>query len=182
MAKAWRIGIFFFFFPMLHFKGSNIWNYVFIVSFLNGFLFVVIGTAFALNMLFNVPIWCGVLLTGLSTLVLLALQQYGVPWYISCNLETLHFVSGYIMAKIEAKSLTLYTGQETWILDCISCTHNCCMLLCGASLRKPWSERSSERTFCSPTERKWCHWSCNFTSWCHGYAVRFECFCSNCMC
>lgn len=38
----------------------------------------VIGTAFALNMLFNVPIWCGVLLTGLSTLVLLALQQYGV--------------------------------------------------------------------------------------------------------
>ncbi|XP_031504989.1 metal transporter Nramp3-like isoform X3 [Nymphaea colorata] len=38
----------------------------------------VIGTAFALNMLFNVPIWCGVLFTGLSTLVLLALQQYGV--------------------------------------------------------------------------------------------------------
>ncbi|XP_057968529.1 metal transporter Nramp1-like [Malania oleifera] len=38
----------------------------------------VIGTAFALNMLFNIPIWSGVLLTGLSTLVLLALQQYGV--------------------------------------------------------------------------------------------------------
>ncbi|CAM8993462.1 unnamed protein product [Rhodiola kirilowii] len=38
----------------------------------------VIGTAFALNMLFKIPIWCGVLLTGLSTLVLLALQQYGV--------------------------------------------------------------------------------------------------------
>lgn len=38
----------------------------------------VIGTAFALNMLFSIPIWCGVLLTGLSTLVLLALQQYGV--------------------------------------------------------------------------------------------------------
>lgn len=38
----------------------------------------VIGTAFALNMLFNVPIWIGVLLTGLSTLILLALQQYGV--------------------------------------------------------------------------------------------------------
>ncbi|KAJ9692968.1 hypothetical protein PVL29_011888 [Vitis rotundifolia] len=38
----------------------------------------VIGTAFALNMLFNIPVWCGVLLTGLSTLVLLALQQYGV--------------------------------------------------------------------------------------------------------
>ncbi|XP_030967776.1 metal transporter Nramp6-like isoform X2 [Quercus lobata] len=38
----------------------------------------VIGTAFALNMLFSIPVWCGVLLTGLSTLVLLALQQYGV--------------------------------------------------------------------------------------------------------
>ncbi|XP_043688025.1 metal transporter Nramp6-like isoform X2 [Telopea speciosissima] len=38
----------------------------------------VIGTAFALNMLFNIPLWCGVLLTGLSTLVFLALQQYGV--------------------------------------------------------------------------------------------------------
>lgn len=38
----------------------------------------VIGTAFALNMLFSIPVWCGVLITGLSTLILLALQQYGV--------------------------------------------------------------------------------------------------------
>lgn len=38
----------------------------------------VIGTAFALNMLFKIPVWIGVLLTGLSTLVFLALQQYGV--------------------------------------------------------------------------------------------------------
>eukprot|EP00249_Psilotum_nudum_P004427 c17950_g1_i2 orf=488-2176(-) len=38
----------------------------------------VIGTAFALNLLFHIPVWAGVLLTGLSTLVLLALQQYGV--------------------------------------------------------------------------------------------------------
>ncbi|KAJ4884770.1 Metal transporter Nramp1 [Raphanus sativus] len=29
-------------------------------------------------MLFSIPIWIGVLLTGLSTLMLLALQQYGV--------------------------------------------------------------------------------------------------------
>eukprot|EP00268_Persea_americana_P028214 TRINITY_DN27435_c0_g1_i1.p1 TRINITY_DN27435_c0_g1~~TRINITY_DN27435_c0_g1_i1.p1 ORF type:complete len:399 (+),score=43.02 TRINITY_DN27435_c0_g1_i1:361-1557(+) len=29
-------------------------------------------------MLFRIPVWCGVLLTGLSTLMLLALQQYGV--------------------------------------------------------------------------------------------------------
>ncbi|KAJ4874382.1 Metal transporter Nramp1 [Raphanus sativus] len=38
----------------------------------------VIGTAFALNMLFSIPVWIGVLLTGLSTLMLLALQRYGV--------------------------------------------------------------------------------------------------------
>ncbi|GMQ09223.1 hypothetical protein CsSME_00052673 [Camellia sinensis var. sinensis] len=38
----------------------------------------VIGTAFALNMLFKIPMWAGVLLTGLSTLMLLALQRYGV--------------------------------------------------------------------------------------------------------
>ncbi|CAI9113881.1 OLC1v1014576C1 [Oldenlandia corymbosa var. corymbosa] len=38
----------------------------------------VIGTAFALNMLFKLPLWCGVLITGLSTLILLFLQHYGV--------------------------------------------------------------------------------------------------------
>ncbi|GAA0166010.1 secondary carrier transporter [Lithospermum erythrorhizon] len=38
----------------------------------------VIGTAFALEMLFNIPLWIGVLITGLSTLILLLLQQYGV--------------------------------------------------------------------------------------------------------
>ncbi|KAL3689613.1 hypothetical protein R1sor_015922 [Riccia sorocarpa] len=38
----------------------------------------VIGSAYALNMLFKLPVWVGVLFTGLSTLMLLALQQYGV--------------------------------------------------------------------------------------------------------
>nr|POE92557.1 metal transporter nramp5 [Quercus suber] len=37
----------------------------------------VIGTAFALNILFHIPIWTGVLITGLSTLLLLSLQRYG---------------------------------------------------------------------------------------------------------
>ncbi|KAF3587828.1 hypothetical protein F2Q69_00026823 [Brassica cretica] len=41
-------------------------------------LCTVIGTAFALNMLFNIPVWIGVLLTGFSTLILLALQKYGI--------------------------------------------------------------------------------------------------------
>ncbi|KAJ4966936.1 hypothetical protein NE237_018785 [Protea cynaroides] len=38
----------------------------------------VIGTAFALNILLNAPIWAGVLLAGLNTLLLLALQKYGI--------------------------------------------------------------------------------------------------------
>ncbi|XP_044474971.1 metal transporter Nramp5-like [Mangifera indica] len=38
----------------------------------------VIGTAFALNILFHIPVWVGVLLTGFSTLLLLSLQRYGV--------------------------------------------------------------------------------------------------------
>ncbi|GKU98481.1 hypothetical protein SLEP1_g11485 [Rubroshorea leprosula] len=38
----------------------------------------VIGTAFALNILFKLKVWIGVLCTGLSTLVFLSLQRYGV--------------------------------------------------------------------------------------------------------
>ena len=38
----------------------------------------VIGTAFALNILFHIPIWVGVLITGSSTMLLLGLQRYGV--------------------------------------------------------------------------------------------------------
>ncbi|XP_048542226.1 metal transporter Nramp1-like [Triticum urartu] len=38
----------------------------------------VIGTAFAFNLLFNVPVWIGVLIAGSSTLLLLGLQRYGV--------------------------------------------------------------------------------------------------------
>ena len=43
----------------------------------------VIGTAFALNILFHIPIWTGVLITGLSTLLLLGLQRYGVIYFIT---------------------------------------------------------------------------------------------------
>ncbi|GMY12073.1 metal transporter Nramp5-like isoform X2 [Fagus crenata] len=38
----------------------------------------VLGTAFALHILFKVPIWGGVLLAGLNTLLLLGLQRYGI--------------------------------------------------------------------------------------------------------
>ncbi|KAF8031210.1 hypothetical protein BT93_D0423 [Corymbia citriodora subsp. variegata] len=38
----------------------------------------VIGTAFALNILFHIPVWAGILFTGFSTIVLLGLQRYGI--------------------------------------------------------------------------------------------------------
>ncbi|CAN1234447.1 Metal transporter Nramp5 [Linum perenne] len=53
----------------------------------------VIGTAFALNILFHIPVWAGVLLTGSSTLLLLGLQKYGVR-----KLELLISVLVFVMA------------------------------------------------------------------------------------
>ncbi|XP_059453679.1 metal transporter Nramp7.2-like [Corylus avellana] len=53
----------------------------------------VIGTAFALNILFHIPVWVGVLFTGLSTLLLLGLQRFGVR-----KLELLIAVLVFIMA------------------------------------------------------------------------------------
>eukprot|EP00249_Psilotum_nudum_P009074 c21691_g2_i1 orf=165-1331(-) len=40
--------------------------------------FAVIGTAYALNLLFQLQLWVGVILTGFSTLFFLAVQQFGV--------------------------------------------------------------------------------------------------------
>ncbi|XP_028787784.1 metal transporter Nramp5-like [Neltuma alba] len=53
----------------------------------------VIGTAFALNILFHIPLWAGVLLTGFSTLLLLGLQTFGVR-----KLETVISMLVFIMA------------------------------------------------------------------------------------
>ncbi|KAJ0577442.1 putative NRAMP family protein [Helianthus annuus] len=53
----------------------------------------VIGTAFGLNILFKIPVWVGVLLTGLSTLLLLGLQKYGVR-----KLEILIAILVFVMA------------------------------------------------------------------------------------
>ncbi|XP_027150507.1 metal transporter Nramp5-like [Coffea eugenioides] len=53
----------------------------------------VIGTAFALNILFHIPVWVGVLCTGMSTLLLLGLQKYGVR-----KLELLVSVLVFVMA------------------------------------------------------------------------------------
>ncbi|WOL15635.1 metal transporter Nramp5-like [Canna indica] len=53
----------------------------------------VIGTAFALNILFHIPVWAGVLITGFSTLLLLGLQKYGVR-----KLELLISILVFVMA------------------------------------------------------------------------------------
>ncbi|KAJ9166688.1 hypothetical protein P3X46_021398 [Hevea brasiliensis] len=53
----------------------------------------VVGTAFALNILFHIPVWTGVLITGFSTLLLLGLQKYGVR-----KLELLITVLIFVMA------------------------------------------------------------------------------------
>ncbi|XP_022141609.1 metal transporter Nramp5-like [Momordica charantia] len=53
----------------------------------------VVGTAFALNILFHIPVWAGVLLTGLSTLLLLGLQRYGAR-----KLELLIAILVFVMA------------------------------------------------------------------------------------
>nr|GEX72020.1 metal transporter Nramp5-like [Tanacetum cinerariifolium] len=57
------------------------------------FFFFLIGTAFALNILFKIPVWIGVLLTGFSTLLLLGLQKYGVR-----KLEILIAILVFVMA------------------------------------------------------------------------------------
>ncbi|KAL1309860.1 metal transporter Nramp7.2 [Arachis hypogaea] len=51
----------------------------------------VIGTAFALNILFHIPVWGGVLVTGCSTLLLLGLQRFGVR-KLELLISTLVFV------------------------------------------------------------------------------------------
>ncbi|XP_009783885.1 metal transporter Nramp6.1-like [Nicotiana tabacum] len=53
----------------------------------------VIGTAFALNILFHIPVWVGVLCTGVSTLLFIGLQRYGVR-----KLELLIAVLVFVMA------------------------------------------------------------------------------------
>ncbi|KOM41548.1 hypothetical protein LR48_Vigan04g174600 [Vigna angularis] len=56
-------------------------------------IMTVIGTAFALNILFHIPVWAGVLITGCSTLLFLGLQRFGVR-----KLELLISVLVFVMA------------------------------------------------------------------------------------
>ncbi|KAJ6685368.1 SOLUTE CARRIER PROTEIN FAMILY 11 MEMBER [Salix purpurea] len=72
----------------------------------------VIGTAFALNILFNIPVWVGVLCTGCSTLLLLALQRYGVR-----KLELLIAVLVFVMAACFFGELRYVKPPATDVLE-----------------------------------------------------------------
>ncbi|KAF8403924.1 hypothetical protein HHK36_012030 [Tetracentron sinense] len=95
----------------------------------------VIGTAFALNILFHIPLWVGVLITGFSTLLLLGLQRYGVnlrvgvrrrvgqklpqlrlPKYLVRNLEIVIAVLVFIMAGCYFRELRYVKPPATGVL------------------------------------------------------------------
>lgn len=67
-----------------HFRAEYPRNLNFILWFLSELAVIVadvpevLGTAFALNMLLHIPTWAGVLLTGVSTLVLIGVQRIGI--------------------------------------------------------------------------------------------------------
>ncbi|XWS15155.1 hypothetical protein CRYUN_Cryun35bG0070000 [Craigia yunnanensis] len=71
----------------------------------------VIGTAFALNILFHIPVWVGVLCTGLSTLLLLGLQRYGVR-----KLEMLIAVLVFVMAGCFFGEMSYVKPQASGVL------------------------------------------------------------------
>ncbi|KAL0663408.1 hypothetical protein Bca4012_100245 [Brassica carinata] len=77
-----------------------------------------IGTAFALNMLFHIPVWIGVLLTGLSTLMLLALQQYGLHYSKPEPREVLH---GLFVPQLKGNGAT---GLAISLLGAMVMPHN----------------------------------------------------------
>ncbi|CAN6476126.1 unnamed protein product [Victoria cruziana] len=71
----------------------------------------VIGTAFAINILFHIPVWTGVLITGLSTMLLLGLQKYGVR-----KLEALITLLVFIMAACYFAELAYVKPKASEVL------------------------------------------------------------------
>ncbi|KAF3781624.1 Metal transporter [Nymphaea thermarum] len=72
----------------------------------------VIGTAFAINILFHIPVWTGVLITGLSTMLLLGLQKYGVR-----KLEALITFLLFIMAACYLAELAYVKPNASEVLQ-----------------------------------------------------------------
>ncbi|KAF8008763.1 hypothetical protein BT93_K2425 [Corymbia citriodora subsp. variegata] len=71
----------------------------------------VIGSAFALNILFHIPLYAGVLLTGCSTLLLLGLQRYGIR-----KLELLVATLVFVMAACFFGELSYVKPPATEVL------------------------------------------------------------------
>ncbi|XP_042515275.1 uncharacterized protein LOC122089621 [Macadamia integrifolia] len=72
----------------------------------------VIGTAFALNILFHIPTWAGVLITGSSALLLLGLQRYGVR-----KLEMLIALLIFVMAACYFAELSYVKPPASKVLE-----------------------------------------------------------------
>ncbi|XP_010041727.3 metal transporter Nramp5 [Eucalyptus grandis] len=72
----------------------------------------VIGTAFALNILFHIPVWAGILLTGFSTIALLGLQTYGIR-----KLEMLIATLVFIMAACFFGEMSYVKPPATEVLE-----------------------------------------------------------------
>lgn len=135
----------------------NLFCYFFIIS--------VIGTAFALNMLFKIPLWCGVLITGLSTLVLLLLQQYGVSCCPSIKLDINNrvqniniLVDSHMLWILACYTYTSFiklnvnlSGEKAWDFHCVPCLNNRWLLLCWAWLCKAHPYGSVTWPLRSPT-------------------------------
>ncbi|MFQ6666249.1 hypothetical protein Gotur_032676 [Gossypium turneri] len=70
-----------------------------------------IPEAFGLNILFNIPVWVRVSLTGLSTLLLLGLQRYGVR-----KLEILIAMLVFVMAECFFREMSYVKPQASGVV------------------------------------------------------------------
>ncbi|CAL4900865.1 unnamed protein product [Urochloa decumbens] len=78
----------------------------------------VIGTAFAFNLLFHIPVWVGVLITGSSTLLLLGLQKYGMS-IVKPPLEEV--IQGLLVPSLSGSGAT---GDTIALLGALVMPHN----------------------------------------------------------
>ncbi|OMO72971.1 Natural resistance-associated macrophage protein [Corchorus olitorius] len=92
----------------------------------------VIGTAFALEILFKVPMWIGVLLAGLNTLLLLGLQRYGIR-KLEIVIGVLVLVVGgcffSVMVRASPDPKEIMTGMFAPKLSSVEATKNAIALL-----------------------------------------------------
>ncbi|KAL0351518.1 UNVERIFIED_CONTAM: Metal transporter Nramp5 [Sesamum calycinum] len=84
----------------------------------------VIGPAFALNILFHIPVWVGVLCTGCSTLLLIGLQRYGHVFFGELSYvkpPATEVIKGMFIPKLSGKSAT---GDAIALLGALVMPHN----------------------------------------------------------